>query len=355
MKILVVNTGSTSTKMGLYDGDVPVFEKILRHTVSDLAPFKGVVDQYSFRTNILLDELKNSHVSVRDLACVVGIGGLLAPLEGGTYLVNEAMLADLEKAKYGEHASNLGGIIAHTIAKEAGIPAYIVDPVVVDEMEDIFRISGHPLLPRRSIFHALNQKAIARRYCSENGKNYNEVNLVVVHMGGGISVSLHSKGRVIDTNNALDGDGPFTPERSGSLPAGQLAQLCFSGEYTHEEVKELIKGKGGVVAYFGTNSMMDLEEAVAKGDPQAAMLMDAMALQVAKYIAAMAVGACGDINAILLTGGIARAKPLTDEITRRVGFVAPVCVYGGEDEISALALGALRVLKGEEEARVYEG
>jgi butyrate kinase len=267
-------------------------------------------------------------------------------------VVDDAMTSDLLLGKYGEHASNLGGLIAGALAKKAAIPAFIVDPVVVDEMDDISRFSGHPAIPRRSIFHALNHKATARRYCAETGKKYEEVTLVVVHMGGGISAALHVNGRAVDANNALDGEGPFTPERSGGLPAGQLAALCFDGRHTHAEVKAMIKGKGGMAAYFGTNSMMDLEER-AKTEPQVKLTMQAMALQISKEIAAMSVGANGQIDAILLTGGIARDPLITSEIIKRVSFIAPIHVYPGEDELLALAQGALRVLKGEEEAKIY--
>ena len=354
MKILIVNQGSTSTKMGVYDGDTAVFEHTLRHAADELAPFARVSEQYNFRMEIIAKELESRGIALADFSAVVGMGGLLKPLAGGTYAVNDAMVADLSSGKYGEHASNLGGLIARAMADKIGKPSFIVDPVVVDEMAEIFRISGHPLVKRRSVFHALNQKATARKYCKEHGKKYDEINAVVAHMGGGISVSLHVKGRVIDTNNALAGCGPFTPERSGGLPIGDTVDLCFSGKYSHEEIKAMLVGKGGMNAYFNTNSMMDLEKQ-AETDDNVKLHMDAMALQVSKEIATMAVGACGKLDAIILTGGIAYGKPMTDEITRRIGFIAPVHVYPGEDEISALAGGALRVLKGEEAAAVYEG
>ncbi|MCL2575539.1 MAG: butyrate kinase [Defluviitaleaceae bacterium] len=355
MKILIVNPGSTSTKMGLYEDGKLTFDKTLRHTVEELAPFAKVGDQYDFRMNVILSELSAQGIMMDDLAAVVGMGGLLAPLAGGTYIVNDVMRKDLSTGKYGEHASNLGGLIARAIADKTDIPSYIVDPVVVDEMIEISRISGHPAIERKSIFHALNQKAIARKYCVEQGKKYDEVSVIVVHMGGGISCSLHVNGRAIDTNNALDGDGPFTPERSGSLPVGDLAVLCFSGKVTHDEVKKMITGKGGVSAYMGTNSMMDLERDALAGDEKSKLIMDAMALQISKDIAQMAASAAGKVEAVLLTGGIAHGKPITDEITRRIGFIAPVHIYAGEDELTALAEGAERVLKGEEEAKIYKG
>jgi len=355
MKILIVNPGSTSTKMGLYENGGLTFDKTLRHSTSELVPFAKVGEQYDFRMNVILAELAAQGISTDGLAAVVGMGGLLAPLAGGTYIVNDVMRDDLASGKYGEHASNLGGLIARAIADKQGIPSYIVDPVVVDEMDEISRISGHPAIERRSIFHALNQKAIARKFCSEHGKKYYESRLIVVHMGGGISCSLHVNGKAIDTNNALDGDGSFTPERSGSLPVGDLAALCFGGKVTHDEVKKMITGKGGVTAYMGTNSMLDLENNALAGDEKSLLIMNAMALQISKDIAQMAASACGDVEAILLTGGIAHGKPITDEITRRIGFIAPVHVYAGEDELTALAEGAHRVLTGYEEVRIYVG
>jgi len=352
MKILIVNPGSTSTKIGLFENESPIFEKTLRHTMEEMSGYEKIGDQYDFRMNIIMDALKESGISIEELAGICGMGGLVKPIASGTYYVNEAMAADLQSGQYGDHASNLGGLIAKAIGNKIGKPAFIVDPVVVDEMVDISRVSGHPAIARRSIFHALNQKATARKFCKEAGKKYDEVNLVVVHMGGGISISCHAKGMTIDSNNALDGDGPFTPERSGGLPSGDLAALCFSGKYTHAEIKQLIKGKGGMVGYFGTNSMIELEEK-AKTDPEAKLIIDAMALQIAKEIASQAVAVCGKLDAIILTGGIAYSDYITAEVAKRVEFIAPVKRYPGEDELAALNAGALRVLKGEEEGKVY--
>jgi len=340
--------------MGLYDGKTSVFEHTLRHKTEELAPFARVGDQYNFRMELIERELDARGIKTEELAAVVGMGGLLSPLAGGTYLVNDVMKADLSSGKFGEHASNLGGLIARAMADKVGIPSYIVDPVVVDEMEEVFRISGHPLVPRRSVFHALNQKATARNYCEEHGKKYDEVNLVVVHMGGGISVSLHSKGRTIDTNNALAGCGPFTPERAGGLPIGDTVALAFDGNNNHDDIKKMLVGKGGMNAYFNTNDMMEIETRASK-EPDVKLVLDAMCLQIAKSIAEMSVGVCGQVDAIILTGGIAHGKPITDEIARRVGFIAPVHVYPGEDEIAALANGARRVLEGEEKAMIYAG
>jgi butyrate kinase len=352
MKILIVNPGSTSTKIGLFEDETPFFEKVLRHSIEEMSGYAKIGDQYDFRMQLIMDALEEANVKPEELSAICGMGGLVKPIASGTYYVNEAMAADLQSGAFGEHASNLGGLIAKAIGDKIGKPAFIVDPVVVDEMLDISRLSGHPELTRRSIFHALNQKATARKYCKEVGKTYNDVNLVVVHMGGGISVTAHQKGLAIDTNNALDGDGPFTPERSGGLPSGDLAALCFSGKYTHADIKQLIKGKGGMVGYFGTNSMIDLEER-AKTEPNVKLTLDALALQVAKDIACMSVSLCGKVDAIILTGGIAYSDYITSAISERIGFIAPVKRYPGEDELAALNMGALRVVRGEEEGKIY--
>lgn len=353
MLILIVNPGSTSTKIGVFKDEESVFDKTLRHQMAELEPFEKLADQYGFRKGIVMDSLKEAGYKPEDFDGVVGMGGLVKPIPGGTYEVNDAMIRDLRNGLQGEHASNLGGLIAHEIAKSIGKPAFIVDPVVVDEYEDIARISGSPLIARRSIFHALNQKAMVRRYCKEIGKSYDDVTCVVAHMGGGISVGVHYKGRVVDSNNALDGCGPFTPERSGGLPAGDLAAVCFSGKHTHAEIKKAITGKGGIVAYFGTNNMMEIEER-AKTDPKVKLHIDAMAYQVAKEIAAQSSVVCGEVDAIILTGGLAYYGYFLQEVTRRVKFIAEVKAYPGEHELMALAQGALRVLKGEEKAKVYE-
>ena len=352
MKLLIINPGSTSTKIGVYEDEAPVLEKTLRHETADLAVYPKITDQYGFRKQVILGALEEAGIGLGELDGVVGQGGLLKPLTGGTYYVNEAMANDLRAGVQGEHASNLGGLIAREIGLSIGKPAFIVDPVVVDELEPISRVSGHPWLERRSIFHALNQKAIARQYCKEVGKSYFDATLVVAHMGGGISVGAHRKGRVIDVNNALNGEGPFTPERSGTLPVGDLAALCFGGK-THDEIKKAIVGQGGMVAYFGTNNLKDLEER-AESDAQVKLVLDAMIYQISKEIASVSVAVCGAVEAILLTGGLAYSKYVTDGIAARVGFVAQVRAYPGEHELLALAQGALRVLGGEEEGKEYK-
>ncbi len=353
-KILAINPGSTSTKIAVFEDENQVFIKTIRHSAEEIAQFPTIFSQFKYRKEIILKELREAGVDVSEMNAVMGRGGLLRPIESGTYEVNGAMLQDLEQAAMGEHASNLGGLIAHDIVSTLGngTKAYIADPVVVDELEPLARVSGHPAFPRVSIFHALNQKAIARGYAKDCGKKYEDLNLIVVHLGGGISVSAHCRGRVIDTNNALDGDGPFSPERSGGLPTGFLAKLCFSGEKSYAEVKKMLCGAGGIVAYLGSNDMMEVEKKAA-ADENWKYYMDAMSYQVAKEIGAMAAVLKGRVDAILLTGGIAYSKPITNCITERTAFIAPVKIYPGEDEMRALALNGLSVLRKETQPRVY--
>lgn len=354
-KILTINPGSTSTKIAVFEDEKEVFSKTLRHSAEELSPFQTVASQFLFRKDIIVSVLKAEGIDIHSLSAIVGRGGLVKPIESGIYEVNEALVRDLEHPVMGEHASNLGGLIAQDIAREInnGAKAYITDPVVVDELEPIARISGHPALKRASIFHALNQKIIARTYAKEVGKSYEELNLIVAHMGGGVSVGAHCHGRVIDVNNALDGDGPFSPERSGGLPTGALVELCYSGK-SKAEVKKMLKGEGGVVAYLGTNDMLEVEnKAIADPNSEYAMVQNAMCYQIAKEIGAMAAVMKGKVDAILLTGGIAYGKPITNYIREMVEFIAPVKVYPGEDEMRALAMNGLMVLRGETTPKVY--
>ena len=353
MKLLAINPGSTSTKIGIFEDEKLLVEHVLRHQAGDLQNFEQITDQYDFRKSIIINTLIKEGFRVEDFDAIVGRGGLVKPIVGGTYLVNERLLEDLRIGVQGQHASNLGGLIASEIAKQIGKPAFIVDPVVVDELKDIARISGHPLLPRRSIFHALNQKATAHKYAKDIGKKYEELNLIVAHMGGGISVGIHEKGFVIDTNNALDGDGPFAPQRSGGLPAGALVSLCFNGNHSLNQVKSMLVGKGGLIAYTGMDDIQELEKR-GKTEPEVQLLIDALIYQVSKEIAAMAVAVNGQVDAILLTGGIAYSDYITSEITKRISFVGEVKRYPGENELEALAMGALRVLRGEEETKIYD-
>ena len=353
-RILIVNPGSTSTKIGVYEDENPMLVETLRHSTEKVESYKTIYDQFSFRRDVILNVLKEKNFDIKTLSAVVGRGGLLKPIEGGTYEVNDVMLEDLKVGVQGQHASNLGGILANEIGKSLNIPAYIVDPVVVDEMEDVARISGMPEIQRRCISHPLNQKAVARRYAKEHGKKYDEINVIVAHMGGGISVGAHKAGRIIDVNNALDGEGPFSPERSGGVPVGDLVKLCFSGKYTYEEMKKKITGKGGFVAHLNTNDARDVEAKAKEGDKHAKIVFEAMAYQVAKEIGKCAAVLSGRVDAIILTGGIAYGKAMTSLIADRVSFIAPVVVYPGEDELLALAQGGLRVLKGEEKAKEYK-
>lgn len=354
IQVLAINPGSTSTKIAVYQDASPVFIQTIRHTTEELAPFEKVTDQYSFRKDLILQQLHDADIDIQSLNIIMGRGGLLKPVESGVIEVNEKMIEDLKSCEYGEHASNLGGILAYDIAQSIpGADAYISNPVVVDELNDLARISGHPLLPRRSIFHALNQKAVAREHAKSIMKTYNELNLIVVHLGGGITVGAHQKGRVVDVNQGLDGDGPFSPERSGTLPVGDLVRLCFSGEYSEKEILKMITGKGGLVAYLDTNSASEVESRAVAGDTYAKLIYDAMAYQVAKEIGAMAAVLCYDVNGILITGGIAHDKYFTNQVISYTHKIAPVHVYPGEDEMEALAKNGMRVVNGELEVKSY--
>ncbi|MDR7857706.1 butyrate kinase [Tissierella sp.] len=354
IRLLIINPGSTSTKIAVFDNEKITFEETLRHTVEELSVFSRIYDQFEFRKNIIVDALQKNNISLDSLNGVIGRGGLLNPIEGGTYEVNDKMIDDLKAANRGEHASNLGGILAHEIAKEIGKRSFIVDPVVVDELSDVARISGMKEIERISIFHALNQKAVARRYANSINKSYEDLNLIVVHLGGGISVGAHEKGRVIDVPNALNGEGAFSPERAGGLPVGDLVKLCYSGKYTEDEIKKMITGKGGIVSYLGTNDAREVENRIKNGDKYAELIYYAMAYQVAKDIGAAAAVLKGNVDRIIVTGGIAYDKLFTSWIDERVKFIADVTIYPGEDELTALAEGGLRVLRGEEEAKLYK-
>lgn len=354
-RILTINPGSTSTKIGVFENERPLLEKTIRHEAEVLRQYKTIADQYEFRKQTILQALDEEGINLSKLNAVCGRGGLLRPIEGGTYRVNEAMLEDLRRGYSGQHASNLGGILAHEIASALNIPAFIVDPVVVDELEPIARISGFPLIERRSIFHALNQKAVARRVAKQLGKRYDELNLIVAHMGGGITVGAHKQGRVVDVNNGLDGEGPFSPERAGTVPAGDLVALCFSGDYYREEVMRMLVGQGGLVGYLGTNDAVKVENMIEAGDEKAKLVYEAMAYQVAKEIGAASAVLAGKVDAIILTGRLAYGKSFVERITRRVQWIADVIVHPGENELQALAEGALRVLRGEEEEKTYLG
>ncbi|WP_129688506.1 butyrate kinase [Gottfriedia acidiceleris] len=354
-RILVINPGSTSTKVGVFDDEKPIFEQTIRHDDEELNKYKTIIDQYEFRKNVILEVLHKEGINISKLSAVCGRGGLLRPIEGGTYAVNEIMLEDLKIGYSGQHASNLGGIIANEIAQGLNIPAFIVDPVVVDELDPVARISGQSIMERRSVFHALNQKAVARKVSKQLEQSYNDLNLIIAHMGGGVSVGAHKKGRVIDVNNGLDGEGPFSPERAGTVPIGDLIKLCYSGDYYINEVQKMMVGQGGLVSYLGTADAIKVENMIEDGDEKAALVYEAMAYQVAKEIGSAAAVLEGNIDAIILTGGIAYSDFIVNEITKRVKWMARVIVLPGENELQALCEGALRVLREEEEAKIYPG
>lgn len=353
-RILAINPGSTSTKISVFENEEEVWSTKIAHSKEELADFEHIFDQYEFRKAVILNELGNAGMDIASFHGIVGRGGLVYPIEGGTYAVSDRLIEDLRKGVMGEHVSNLGAPIARELSRTTGCPSFIVDPVVVDEMEDIARYSGHPELPRKSILHALNQKAVARKAAADLGRDYHSLNLIVVHLGGGISVGAHRKGRIVDVNNALNGEGPFTPERSGGLPVGDLVDLCFSGSKSHSQVKRMIKGAGGIVAYLGTNDMLTVEKEIEKGNREFEVVYRAMAYQVAKEIGGLSAVLEGDVDGIVLTGGVAYDRNFVGWIERRVKFIADVLVYPGESEMEALALGALRVLREQEKAREYE-
>ena len=352
--VLAINPGSTSTKTGLFRGEEALAKETISHTVEELAPFKHLIEQFDMRREKVLSFLDRTGYGLKDLSAVVGRGGLLKPIVGGTYKVNEKMLSELRAGEHGEHASNLGAVIAHSIAEPAGVPAFIVDPVVVDELVPEARLSGLEEIPRRSIFHALNHKSMAREAARRLGKPYGEARLVVAHMGGGISVGAHLGGRVVDVNNALNGDGPFAPERTGGLPAWDLIQLTLSFTYNKRELQKLITGNGGIVSYLGTNDIREAWKKADSGDEKAFLVIRAMAWQTAREIGACAAVLEGRVDAVVLTGGLARDERVVELIRSRVKWIAPVMVLPGEAELEALAMGGLRVLRGEEKAKEYE-
>ncbi len=352
-RILAINPGNTSTKLAVFDGEKPLFKKTVEHHGEELKGFARIFDQEQYRLDLILKTLTEAGIALESLSAVVGRGGLMKPMTSGTYEVNEQMVDDLEHRPQGEHASNLGAALALDLAKKLGIPAFIVDPVSVDEMEDVARISGLPELPRVSLVHALNHKAVARKVSAEKGRRYEELNIVLAHLGSGISVAAHRKGRMIDVSNGKD-EGAFSPDRCAGLPSTLLMKLCYSGKYTAKELSGRMLGSGGMFAYLGTRDVREAEKLAAEGNAQAELVLDAMAYQVAKEIGALATVLAGEVDYIVLTGGIAYSKRITDAVTARVKHIAPVVVSPGEEEMESLMLGALRVLRGEEQAKVYK-
>ncbi len=354
-KVLAMNFGSTSTKVAIYENDNEVMLQVFRHTPEEMKGITTMEQNAAFRKGVILDYLKGQGVDLNELDAIVGRGGLMRPIEGGTYIVNDAMLEDLHSCKYGFHVCNLGGILASEIGSELGKPAYVVDPPVIYEMAEVASLSGHPDFPRRPLFHALNQKAIAKRYAEEIGRPYESLRLIVAHMGGGTTVGAHLNGRVVDVNNGLEGEGAYTGERPGTLPVLDVVRAVFSGKYgkTYEEIRHFFCMECGLVGYTGTNDGREITRRIAEGDHNAELAYRGMAYQVAKEIGAMGAALQGKVDAILLTGGFAYDKTLMGWIEEYVGYLAPVRIYPGEDEMLALAQGALRVLNGKEEAKIY--
>lgn len=350
--ILVINPGASSTKLGLFKNNEEIWSTTIRHSYDELKILKDINEQKNFRIEKILIALKEAGSNLKELSAISAIGGLLKPLKSGTYLINQAMLKDLEEGKRGFHASNLGGLIAYEIAQKLRIPSFIVDPVSVDEMDKLAKYSGHPLLERESLSHALNTKATAKRWAKENGKNYNDVNLIVIHLGSGITVSAHKKEKMVDITNSME-EGPFSVERAGTVPCMKLAKLCFSGKYTFEQVQRMLFGEGGIYAYIGLKDFREVMEKVRAGDEKAKEVVDAMIYQIAKDTGAMATVLEGIIDGIIITGGMAYENYLVESLKRRIEFLSKIYLYPGEDELLALAEGALRVLKGEEVPNEY--
>ena len=356
-RVLAINPGSTSTKVGIYEGENMLYEGTVRHSREELSVYPTIYAQKDMRMELVKKLVEENGYKVGEMDAFIGRGGIIRPLShSGVYAIGETLINDLINLPSAQrHASMLGGIIAHAWGKEYGKPAFIADPVTVDERREIAKITGLPNVKRDCIFHCLNQKAACRHYCKLNGKKYEDVNLIVAHMGGGISVAAHDHGRIVDVNDTMTGEGPFTPERCGALPAKAVVDMIVDEGKTREEIYKYIAGKGGFMAHFNTNSAVDVEKMIAAGDEHAKLIYDAMAYNISKTVGEMATVLCGDVEAVILTGGLAYGKMLTDYITEHVKFIAPVVIYPGEGELSALAAGANRVLSGEEEVREYPG
>lgn len=352
--LLVINPGSTSTKVAVFKGHEEIVQTNISHSAEELSPFNGVIDQMEFRYQKIEDFIKKNNYTITDFKAVVARGGLLKPIPSGTYEVDIRMIKDLQSEKYGTHAANLGALIAVNFAKQADISAFVVDPVVVDELAEVARFTGRPEFQRRSLFHALNQKAVAKKYAAQVGKKYEDVNLIIAHMGGGISIGAHQKGKVIEVSNAIDGEGPMSPERTGAVPAQPFAALILEKKWEMKEIEKALAGRGGLVAHLGTTDVRDVEKMISEGDQKAKLVLDSMLYQVARYIGAAAAVLKGQIDQIILTGGIAHSKYVVQTLKEYTGFLASITVYPGENELEALASGALRVLMGEEKAKEYK-
>jgi butyrate kinase len=350
-QILAINPGSTSTKFGLYTRQGAEWVRTVRHGDEELARFGGrpMIARLEYRTEMIAQALEQSGYQADRVAAVAGRGGLLPPVTCGTYIVDEAMVEELRLARRGEHASNLGALLALRFAQAAGVDAYIVDPVTADEWQPCARLSGSPLIERSPIGHVLNTRAVARRYAREQGRPYESLRLIVAHMGSGITVSAHREGRQIDSNT-ID-EGPFGPDRTGGLPVRALTKLCFSGRFAQKEIDHKVFGDGGLYAYLGTRDLEEIERRIGAGDSQAALVLDAMVYQIAKEAGAMAAVLEGKVDAVLLTGGMAHSQRVVQRLRAHLEWIAPIRVYPGEDELQALAEGVFRVLDGEEQAR----
>ncbi len=352
-RILAVNPGSTSTKLAVYENDAPLFETALNHGTLALSGCANLGEALAFRRALIEEALAEHGVELASISAIIGRGGMLRPIPGGVYAVNDAMLEDLRAGAYGDHASSLGAMLAHALAKNVNLPALIADPVVTDELSALARLSGYPAIARRSVFHALNQKAVAKRYCAENGLRYEKVNLIVAHMGGGITVGAHEKGNVTDVNDGLGGEGPYSAQRCGGLPANELVKLCAKENLPPARIIKKLTTEGGLLAYLGTDDGREIGRRIDAGDNEARLVYEGMAYQVAKEIGACAAVLRGEVHAILLTGGFANDARLMGWIEARVKFIAKVVIFPGEDELRALCEAALRVLRGEEEVRCY--
>lgn len=353
LRILAINPGSTSTKVGVHENNGSILKSTIYHKSSELEGYASILEQKEMRKALVTKILDEAGIPLASFSAVVGRCGMVKPLESGTYLINEELFNDLKKGEAIRHASALGGIIAYELGKSLSIPAYVVDPVTVDEMFPLARVTGIKGITRKSIFHALNSNYVARRFCKEIFKKYETSRLIVAHLGGGITVSAHLYGKVIDVNNGVAGEGPFTPERAGALPAFAVIDLCFSGEYTKEQLKTLIISKSGMQMYLGTNDLREAEKRIGQGDEEAQLVVEAMAYQVSKQIGAMAAALEGEVDGIILTGGLAHSQKFIGLIEQRVRLLGPVVVYPGEDELKALAEGALAVLLNKEPVKIY--
>jgi butyrate kinase len=352
-RILVINPGSTSTKIAVYENDIPIVEEFVHHSPEEFRSMRNALEQREIRYGHVMRMLEEKNVRPESLDAVVGRGGIIKPIESGTYAINEKMKQDLIDNTAAVHASVLGGLLAADLGEKYGIPSFVVDPIVVDEMEQLAKLSGIPGIERRSIFHALNAKSVVRKVARDLGVKYEDGRFVVAHMGGGITVGAHRYGRVIDVNDGISGEGPFSPERCGTVPLAPIIEMCYSGKFTKDEMLAYLSKSGGMLAYLGTNDMRVVEKYIRNGDDYSALVMDSMAYQVSKEIGAMVAVLEGRLNAIILTGGLAHSHRFTASIKQRVDQIAPVITYPGENELSALAEGALRVLRGEERVKEY--